>query len=152
VLFDRPRPLMRWSPGARDARLRSADPHLLAILEAHAGRVRAELPRRDDTIASRAREACTEELRAQRGPTLSSIAKVLAVSDRTLQRRLADEGTSFGAVLDDARSALARAFIRDREVSLAEVAWLLGFSDQSTFTRAFKRWTGAAPGEWRKTA
>ncbi|MBZ0119629.1 MAG: helix-turn-helix transcriptional regulator [Sandaracinaceae bacterium] len=80
------------------------------------------------------------------------MAKGLATSARTLQRTLRDEGSSFAALLDQARAATARAYLRDPALSLAEIAWLLGFSDQSTFSRAFKRWTGATPGAFRTSS
>lgn len=56
---------------------------------------------------------------------------------------------TFAALADDARAGLARSYLRERDLSLAEVAFLLGFADQSTFTRAFRRWTGVAPGAFR---
>lgn len=83
-------------------------------------------------------------------PTLSGIARELGMSGRTLQRRLAGEGTSFQALVDDARRRLALRMLRgNSEVSLSEVTFMTGFSDQSAFTRAFRRWTGETPGAFR---
>jgi AraC-like DNA-binding protein len=80
------------------------------------------------------------------------VARRLGTSARTLQRRLREEGTSFAAELDAVRRERAEAFLRAPDVSIAEVSWLLGFAEQSAFTRAFRRWTGVAPTEWRRSA
>ena len=72
------------------------------------------------------------------------------VSVRTLQRRLVEAGTTFREVSDLVRDQLAEEYLSDPRVSIPEVAFLLGFSDQSSFNRAFRRWTGQSPGEWRR--
>jgi AraC-like DNA-binding protein len=74
------------------------------------------------------------------------------MSARTLQRRLAGEGLSFDGVLDELRRELALRHLADRRVAIAEVAYLLGFSEPSAFHRAFKRWTGTTPGAARLEA
>jgi AraC-like DNA-binding protein len=66
-------------------------------------------------------------------------------STSTLQRRLRQEGTSYQSLLDEIRRELALDYLRDGKHSIADVAFLLGFSDQSNFTRAFRRWTGTTP-------
>jgi AraC-like DNA-binding protein len=82
-------------------------------------------------------------------PTLSFIASELGMGSRTLQRRLSDHGHSFQHVVDMARKDLAQRLLRETEYSLAEVAFLTGFSEQSGFTRAFKRWAGQTPRSYR---
>lgn len=69
---------------------------------------------------------------------------------RTLHRRLADEGTSFQALLDTLRSEMAAHLLRQRGVSLAEAADLLGFAEVSAFSRAFRRWYHKTPAAWRR--
>jgi AraC-like DNA-binding protein len=71
------------------------------------------------------------------------------MSVRTLQRRLGDEGTSFAGLVDEVRHELSRALVRRTDLSLVEVAARVGFAELSTFSRAFKRWTGLAPGAYR---
>ena len=149
--FGAPQPRLRFSASAWGAPIGAADPALLSILEAHARRLRDDLPKLGG-LGRRLHEALVEELRAQRPATLAALAKRLAMSERTLQRRLGEEGSSFATLLDQARNALARSYVGDPELALAEVAWLVGFADQSTFSRAFKRWTGEAPGTWRSRA
>jgi len=72
------------------------------------------------------------------------------MSERTLQRRLREEGTTYQATLERTRHYLARDLLRNTQMSLAEVAVQLGFSEPSTFFRAFKRWEGATPGQYRE--
>jgi len=81
--------------------------------------------------------------------TAQRVAESLFISQRTLQRQLAREGTSFTAVMEETRRELAERFIRDQSLTLIEITFLLGFSEISSFSRAFKRWTGLAPTEFR---
>lgn len=97
------------------------------------------------------RRAVTQAL-SEGVPTLTDIASVLGVGARTLQRRLSDEGQSFQALVDHARRDLAQQLLRDTDYNLAEIAFLTGFSEQSAFTRAFKRWSGKTPRSYRLSA
>ncbi len=85
------------------------------------------------------------ELLPQGEANLEAIAKRLFLSPRSLQRRLGDEAHTFRELLDDTRKSLATKYVRDDKQVLAEVAFRLGFSDQSAFSKAFKRWTGLSP-------
>ncbi|MEM0952770.1 MAG: AraC family transcriptional regulator [Pseudomonadota bacterium] len=85
-------------------------------------------------------------------PAQKDIAESMHMSNRTLQRKLKDEGTSFIDLLGDARLSLARKYLVQPQRSIVEIAYLLGFSEPSTFSRAFKRWTGQAPAEFRAAA
>jgi len=82
-------------------------------------------------------------------PTRTHIAKAIGMSERTLQRRLQDEGSTFQQLLDTTRRDLAEGYLASDEVSLAEASYLLGFSDQSNFTRASRRWFDLSPRELR---
>jgi len=79
----------------------------------------------------------------------SDIAALLGLSSRTLQRRLLEEGLNFQGLLQEARQKLADQYIRDENLSISEIAYLLGFSEQANFTRAFKRWNGQSPSRFR---
>jgi AraC-like DNA-binding protein len=74
------------------------------------------------------------------------------MSPRTLQRRLADEGMLFNDLLDELRLRAAKTYLAQRDIAGAEVAYLLGFAEQSSFNHAFKRWTGRTPTEFRRSA
>lgn len=80
---------------------------------------------------------------------VDQLAADLGVSRQTVFRRLKAEGTSFEQVLDDLRCRLARHYLKGRKVSVAETAYLVGFSDPAAFSRAFKRWTGTSPRDAR---
>ena len=83
--------------------------------------------------------------------TLEQVATHLEMPPWTLQRKLKAEDTSFRELLDETRKALALIYIRDSQYSLGEIAYLLGFAYPNAFQRAFRRWTGKAPGEYRSS-
>jgi len=85
-------------------------------------------------------------------PTLNEVASQLGMGTRTLQRRLAERNRTFQSLVDEARRELAGRLISKSEYSLAEIAFITGFSEQSSFTRAFKRWNGQTPREFRVSA
>ena len=84
--------------------------------------------------------------------TIENIAKQLAVSSRSLQRKLREDGQTFTSLLDKTRQDVARQYVTDKQYELTEIAFLLGFSELSTFSRSFKRWTGQSPDQYRKAA
>ena len=82
-------------------------------------------------------------------PELKSIARELAVSERTLQRQLTSEGGSFQMILSDIRHELALEYLRETENDLSEIAYMLGYGDQASFFRAFQAWENITPSKWR---
>lgn len=82
-------------------------------------------------------------------PTISSVAQEFGLSGRTLQRRLATMGISFQTLVDESRRQLSEKLLRQTDYSLAEISFMTGFSEQSAFTRAFKRWAGQTPRSYR---
>ncbi|MEQ8405714.1 MAG: AraC family transcriptional regulator ligand-binding domain-containing protein [Oceanicaulis sp.] len=102
----------------------------------------------EDALEPRVRRAVADVL-SEGVPTLSSIASQLGIGSRTLQRRLTEQGHSFQSVVDAARHDLAKRLLSETRYSLAEIAFLTGFSEQSGFTRAFKRWAGRTPRSYR---
>ena len=82
-------------------------------------------------------------------PTQADIASTLGMSLRNLQRKLSEQGTSFKDILEQTRRKLALEYIEQRHLTLGEIAYLVGFSSAANFNRAFKRWTGVSPGEFR---
>jgi AraC-like DNA-binding protein len=148
--FDAARTEMDFDRSLLDRPVLSADVELRGVIERHADALLARLPA-GDTLSERTRSALAEGLRAGR-TEVRAMARQLRMSARTLQRRLRAEGTSYVALLDDVRRELALRYVDDRSLSLSEVAFLLGFADQTTFHRAFVRWTGTAPGAFRRGA
>lgn len=102
------------------------------------------------TVSNKVRETVMQRL-GQGEPRREDVAADLALTDRTLQRRLRAEGSSYQQLLDEARCELARKYLAQDHLPLSAMADLLGFGDQSNFFRACKRWFGVPPGEYRKT-
>jgi AraC-like DNA-binding protein len=127
------------------------DPLLSRLVERHARALVRELPQGAGPVAL-ARGAVLRRLARGEGEscTLPNVAEELRVPPRTFQRRLAAEGSSFAALLDDARREMSLELLAEPRTSVAEVAFALGFGDQTAFHRAFVRWRGTTPGEHRR--
>jgi AraC-like DNA-binding protein len=82
---------------------------------------------------------------------LAQLARRLGMSPRTLQRKLKEANLSYTRLLDSVRREMAERYMADERLDLNDLAFLLGFSEQSAFQRAFRRWMGQSPGAWRRT-
>lgn len=129
----------------------NADVGLYPVLQRHAEQLLQERSRHTQGIAAQVNAAIIRNLAHDR-VRLSSIAEELNLSPRTLQRKLSEAGASFQQVLDQARFALATDYLRQDGLSLVDIAFLLGYQEQSAFTHAFKEWSGVNPGAWREGA
>jgi AraC-like DNA-binding protein len=125
---------------------RQPDPTLNALLQRHLEELSRKVPR-TERVVDQVEGAIIAEL-GKGQPTMTEIARHLGLSSRSLQRRLAEEGTTFREVLQRVRERLARSYLRAPGVTIAEVAFLLGFADVPTFHRAFRGWTGKTPGDY----
>ena len=104
-------------------------------------------------VSDRVRRQCRAALdRGDAAPTLAALAQALKLSAATLRRRLEDEGASWGGLKDEVRRDRALQLLAEGELPVADIAARLGFNDASTFYRAFRKWTGSAPGAWRSAA
>lgn len=130
-----------------DASPQTGNPELGAYLERQA-QARLAAFGTASTIATRVREVIVNEL-PDGPPSMTRVAKRLGQSERTIRRYLEDEGTSFRDVLDAVRKVRAAELLPDRSIPLSQVAFLLGFSDQPAFSRAFRRWFEQSPTEYR---
>ena len=139
-------------PGHAAARpVASADPLLSRIVVRHAEALLAERPAAAESAADKVRRILTGLLGDDgTGASLATVSARLHMSERSLQRRLADAGVTFDGVLDELRRELALRFLADEKVAIAEIAYLLGYSEPSAFHRAFKRWTGTTPADARQ--
>ncbi len=137
ALVDRPNP--------------TSDPRLSRVIERHAEALLEARPLPVASASERVRSLLARAI-GEGEITLAAIAAKSKMSERSLQRRLADEGVTFDALLDDVRRDLALRYLADPKIAVAEVAYLLGYSEPSPFHRAFKRWTGKTPTEARKRA
>jgi AraC-like DNA-binding protein len=132
-----------------DAPMLHANEAYAAIFEQQLERALARLPRQAGA-APDVRAAARAALVGGRC-TLAGTARMLGVSPRTMQRRLQSEGTSFGDLVDELRREMALAYL-ERNATIQETAWLLGYRDATAFHHAFKRWTGTTPGRTRGVA
>ena len=147
VRFNSGRDALLVSEESIDAPNRLGDETIAQFFDHHLEQERASLTH-DSDLEQQVRRAIATVL-SEGVPTLSLIASELGMGARTLQRRLSDQGHSFQSVVDMARKDLAQRLLRETEYSLAEVAFLTGFAEQSGFTRAFKRWAGQTPRSYR---
>src|SRR5512133_729216 len=141
---------LEWDRSALEWEVPGTDPALSRILERHAQALLAEKPELGQAYADRVRTVLASAL-AGGTTTLESVATRLAMSARTLQRRLTSEGVTFDGLPDAVRLQLAVRYLTEPKVAISEVAYLLGYSEPSPFHRAFRRWTGTTPSEFRRT-
>jgi AraC-like DNA-binding protein len=104
----------------------------------------------NDDLVSRCKANILSQLTSGT-PSADDLAITLGLSQRSLQRRLGELGLTYQGVLDETRHELARRYLDDPSKSVTEITFLLGFSEQSAFTRAFKRWSGMSPSTYRHT-
>jgi AraC-like DNA-binding protein len=130
----------------------SRDPGLFTALDAHARALVADAPgaRAADALPAQV-AAAVASIPPGRAPSLEVVARGLGTSRRSLQRGLERAGTTFARLADQVRRERAQTLLAARDVSIAEVSWLLGFSEQSAFARAFRRWTGRSPTAARRS-
>ena len=132
-----------------DLPILSEDSHLLQILTAYA----------DDLMAERHSVSGLQSMVANQLVDLlpsgesgaAAIALRLGMSRRSFTRHLAEEGTTFGEILEQLRRRLAARYLADDRMSLQQIAWLLGYSEPGAFTHAYRRWTGTTPRQARKS-
>jgi AraC-like DNA-binding protein len=130
--------------------LRRRDPVLRQILETQANEILGRLPARTG-LALEVQRALAS--RVAGGDTqIQTIARQFAISERTLQRRLAGEGVSYQSLLDDARKEAAARYLSGSTLAICEVAYLVGYSEPAPFHRAFKRWYGITPEAFRQSS
>lgn len=147
IEFDRDSNGLAFDLSLADQPIPAADPTLLRVLEQYA----QSLMPAEDAAPELLRnvERAVAELLVDGVPTLASVAQRMAVGERTLQRHLRAEGTTFAELVEKIRRALAEQHLRRRTLSVSEVAYVLGYSDGRAFARAFHRWFGLTPTEFR---
>ncbi len=131
--------------------IKSSDERLLKVLKLHCDQLLQEHYSVGSVFTTRIRENIIDLLPSGRGKA-KFIAAEMGLTERTLLRRLADEGTSFSKIREDLRCDLATKYIQDKRLSLKQVAYLLGYGDQSAFSVAFRRWKGCTPKQARNVS
>jgi AraC-like DNA-binding protein len=131
-----------------DAPLVAADPGLVRVLERHLTALAELLPAETSEVAP-VRDSIARLLRGG-PPSIGAVASAMALSERTLQRRLRQHGVTFTALVEEVRRDLATRYLGEARLSIGEVGFLLGYADTAGFYRAFRRWTGTTPVVYRR--
>ena len=150
IEYDAPAHQLRFGEQDLARALVGADAALAGVLRRRLDKMLTQLPKPDDSLSSQVRRELVDGL-SRREPSAGAVARALGVSERTLHRGLRAEGASFRQLLDAVRGELARAMLRNRAVGIAEIAFILGYSEPAAFHRSFRRWTGQTPLKFRNS-
>ncbi|HEX8144449.1 MAG TPA: AraC family transcriptional regulator [Pyrinomonadaceae bacterium] len=148
--FSRPLNEVVFDRSLLSLRMVEADPALCAVLDRHAAELLMKSPGRGGFV-DEVRALLFEAMQGG-DASLEAISRQMGTSPRTLQRKLKEEGASHQDLLDEIRRDLSKRYLREPQMAICEVAYLLGFSEPSAFHRAFRRWTGITPKAYRRTA
>ena len=151
VIYGVPAAYGRFDAALLDRPVPNADGSMLKVLQRHADALLASRLREtaEPRIVTDVRREVAAQLANDRA-RVDDVAAALAVSTRTLQRKLAEAGTNFQAVYEAARQALAEELLRDSRLNLTDVAFMLGYREQSSFNRACRDWFGNTPARTRE--
>lgn len=150
VRFAQPDNALHFDPKDLDLPLLTADNALHTVLQDHCEMVLRDKSRNVPALIVSVERTIADHLTAGRA-TQSNVAAALGMSARTLSRRLAEQGTSFKTALDTLRASLAKAYLNESDLTLAEISYLLGYAQSGAFNDAFRRWTGTTPGQFRNS-
>ncbi|MCF4763307.1 AraC family transcriptional regulator, partial [Acinetobacter baumannii] len=146
--FDAPRTEITFAADYLDLPIRQDEKTLEEFLKAAPAQLLVKF-KNTNSLTSRIREVLKSQI-GEEMPTLNDVASMLYLSPQTLRRRLAAEGKSYQGVKDALRRDAAIHLLLNPELTLEDVAQQVGFSETSTFHRAFKKWTGVTPGLYRQ--
>jgi AraC-like DNA-binding protein len=132
-----------------DLRVVTEDSYLNKFMVAYFDDIAASGRWRQNPLRTRVENAISPRL-PQGTANVATIASDLGMSTRTLSRRLADEGLTFSSILDGLRADLSEKYLQNGELSISQIAWLLGYTEVSSFAHAFQRWTGTSPTDARR--
>jgi AraC-like DNA-binding protein len=125
----------------------SPNPVLLSLLEHHASSFLNQI--NEQNLFSRKISTLLFEQLQEGVPGVDMVARELGMSIRSLQMKLKDEGITFSQIVENIRKELSKSYLAEKHYSIDDITYLLGFSDTSVFHRAFKRWTGQTPKQYR---
>lgn len=151
VLFGEAEDRLRFRQSDLLTHLVNADDRLLAILRAYCDEILGSHAQKSPPLVEEIERLIVQRLTGGEAKA-DTIAAELGMTRRTLTRKLAELGTSFQSLLEGLRKELAQRYLRDSGINMAEIAFLLGYTETSTFNHAFKRWTGKTPRQMRREA
>jgi AraC-like DNA-binding protein len=149
LMFGADRDSIAFDPGEADLPNVTADPFLHRFLLEYYEDAVVRSQSKQSSLRTRVENAITSRL-PNGTAIIGNIASDLGMSSRTLSRRLAEEGSTFSGILDELRSSLANRYLQNNELSISQIAWLLGYTEVSSFAHAFQRWTGKSPTSARR--
>ena len=148
VFFDQPVNELIFDRSYLDLPLTGGDPGLVSVLDRHAELLLAELPK-PERLTDKVRRLLGDNLKGG-DLGLGVLTRRLGMTGRTLQRKLREEGTSYQDLVNEVRCEFSKQYLQKSGMAIGEIAYSLGFSETSAFHRAFKRWTGMTPKEYRR--
>jgi len=148
LIFDAGVNVMEFDASLMELPIRHPDPALLHTLQEQAEKQHQELQRCDPVVIQV--RSTLQNMMERTIPRRERVASQLGMSERTLQRRLLEAGSSYQQILDDLRLELAQDWLVTKEWSVSDIALRLGFTEPRSFQRRFKSWTGTSPGEFRR--
>jgi AraC-like DNA-binding protein len=148
VLFNQQWNGIELATSALDQQLIDADPELRQLMDKQGARLLKNYRERTNLV-NEVRALLVQYLEFKE-PSIEEISEQLNMSSRGLVSRLGDQGVTFTSLVDEVRKELAISYLSEKSLALVDIAFLLGFSEQSAFTRAFKRWTSQTPGQYRR--
>jgi AraC-like DNA-binding protein len=151
VAFGAEQDVVAFPAEAGELPLTAADPYLNELLVGYCEEALAHRRRPAQALRTRVENAVTPLLPHGK-VRAAEVARALGLSQRTLARRLAADNLTFAGIVEDLRADLARLYLKDPDLTITEVSWLLGFREASAFTHACKRWTGRTPSGMRADA
>ena len=150
VLFDQECNALVFDAALLKDKLATADERLRRIMVRVIERTLRELPAPDEFL-HKVRQLVVNNLPHGK-ISIANVARRLGMSSRTLQRRFAEAGMTYDRLLDQTRFGLSKSYLRQPRLTVSEIAFLLGYTDISAFTRAFVRWSGLTPGQFRRAS
>lgn len=148
VSFNKPETKLVFDSYIMSLPIIEADPKLFTMLRNHAQSLLPEI-NPEAEISARVSQVFSKSL-AGGPPSIEVVSKQIGVSSRSLQRKLKEEGTSYHKLVEQVQRALSERYLKSSEITICEISYLLGFSQQSAFQRAFKRWNGMTPKEFQR--
>jgi AraC-like DNA-binding protein len=148
VYFNKPQTKLIFDSDITGLPIIEADPRLFSVLHRYAEDLLLKI-NPQNMLSARVSELLGKSL-AGEAPSIEFVSKQIGASPRTLQRKLNKEGTSYHKLLEGIRRELSLQYLKNSEMAICEISYLLGFSEQSAFHRAFRRWTGMTPKEFQR--
>jgi AraC-like DNA-binding protein len=149
ILFNQPKAALVFPLKALDIPIRHSNPDLLMILEHHANSFLSKIDD-NDHFSRKISLLLLQQIQGNK-LTIEDVAKKLGMGVRVIQKKLQEEGVTFNELSTNVRQELAKSYLNESRYTIGDITYMLGFSEPSTFCRAFRMWTGMTPGQYRSS-